>query len=102
MDFVLVILFILMGIVIFVFKRFSHFIYFLAIVDIFLRIIGYLKVLLGIPELTAFFNKYIPASLPAIINTYSSGIFNTILLWMYLIAFIVFESYIIRTFFRKK
>lgn len=98
----LVILVVLIGIVVFVFKQFSSFVYFMAIVDILLRIITFIKLNIGIPELSSFLDAYIPVSIPAIIDTYSTGIFNTILIWGYVIIYIIFETYIIRTFFRKK
>ena len=98
----LVILVVLIAIVVAIFKKFSSFVYFIAIVDIFLRILTFIKIQLGIPELTSFLNKYFPVSVPGIIDAYSSGIFNTILTWGYIIIFIIFEFYIIRTFFKKK
>lgn len=98
----LVILVVLIGIVVFVFKQFSSFVYFMAIIDIFLRIITFIKLNIGIPELASFLNAYIPESIPAIINNYSTGIFNTLLVWGYVLIYIMFESYIIRTFFKKK
>ena len=98
----LVILIVLIGIVVFFFKKFSSFIYFLAIVDIFLRIMTFIKLQISNYEIYSFLNKYIPTSIPSIIDAYSSGILNTILIWLYVIAIIIFESYIIRTFFRKK
>jgi len=98
----LVILIVLIAIVIIFFKRFSSFIYFLAITDIFLRIMTFINVELARLGIYLYLNKYIPASIPSIINSYSSGILNTVLMWLYVIAIIIFESYIIKTFFRKK
>lgn len=98
----LVILVVLIAIVVAIFKKFSSFVYFIAIIDIFLRILTFIKIQLGIPELTSFFNKYFPVSVPGIINSYSNGIFNTILTWGYIVIFVIFEFYIIRTFFKKK
>lgn len=98
----LVILLVLLGVVIFFFRRFSSFIYFIAITDIFLRIVTFIKLELTTGEIFAFLNKYIPANIPAILGNYSSGLLYTILVWLYVIAFIIFEGYIIRTFFRKK
>lgn len=97
----LVILVILIGIVVFFFRRFSSFVYFMAIMDIFFRLIHMFADLLNIYELTMFINKYIPLSIPSIINTYSTGIFNTLLMIGYLILGAIFEFYIIRTFFKK-
>lgn len=98
----LVILLVLLGVVIFFFRRFSSFIYFIAITDIFLRIVTFIKLELTTGEIFALLNKYIPANIPAILGNYSSGLLYTILVWLYVIAFIIFEGYIIRTFFRKK
>lgn len=98
----LVILFVLIGIVIFIFKKFSSFIYFIAIIDILLRIIAFIKLQISNYEIYTFLNKYFPTSIPGILNRYSTGILNTILIWLYVIAMIIFEYYIIRTFIRKK
>ena len=98
----LIILLVLLGLVIFFFKRFSSFIYFIAITDIFLRIVTFIKIELTSGDIYAILNKYIPANILAILGNYSSGLLYTILVWLYVIAFIIFECYIIRTFFRKK
>lgn len=98
----LVILLVLIGIVVFIFKKFSSFIYFIAVIDIFLRIITFIKLQISNSEIYSFLNRYIPTSIPGILNTYSSGILNTILIWLYVIGMIIFEFYIIRTFFKKK
>lgn len=98
----LVVLLVLIGIVVFIFKRFSSFIYFIAIIDILLRILTFIKLQIMSSELYVFLNKYIPTSIPGILNAYSSGILNTILIWLYVIAMIIFEFYIIKTFLHKK
>lgn len=98
----LVILVVLIGVVIFFFKQFSSFVYFMVIVDIFLRLLHTIAINLGIAELTSFVGKYIPTSIPAIIDAYSSGIFNTLLIWGYIILYAIFEFYTIRIFFKKK
>lgn len=98
----LVILVILIGIVIFFFKQFSSFVYFMAIADMFFRIFHLIAVTLNIAEFSAFVNKYIPTSIPGIINTYSTGIFNTLLICGYIILMLIFEFYTIRIFIKKK
>ncbi len=98
----LVILIVLFGLVIFFFKKFSNCIYFLAIVDILLRIITFIKLELLKNELFLFVDKYVPENILNIIGSYSSGLLYTIFVWLYVAAFIIFEFYIIRLFFRRK
>ena len=98
----LVILIVLLALVVLFFKRFSSFVYFLAITDIFLRIITFINAELVRFGISLHLNRYFPASIPSLLNAYSSGILNTVLMWLYVIAIIIFESYIIRTFFREK
>lgn len=98
----LIILVVLIGIVVFFFKQFSSFVYFMAIMDIFLRLFHMIKSCLNIAEFTLFVDKYIPISIPGIINTYSTGIFNTLLILGYIILVAIFEFYTIRIFFKKK
>lgn len=98
----LAIFLILLALVIFFFKRFSSFIYFVAIVDIFLRILTFIKNNVNVPELYALINRYIPENVPSIIGKYTNGIIYTILVWIYVIIFCIFLFYVTRTFFRKK
>ena len=107
----LAILIVLMAVVIFFFKRFDSFIYFIAVVDIFLRILTFIKIHVPVPELKALIGRYFPESIPAIvnkamspniINKYTSGIVNTIFIWVYAIIFMIFLFYTARIFFRKK
>ncbi len=98
----LVIFIVLALIVVILFKSFDSFVYFFAIVDILLRILDFLKQLLNIPELTTFLNQNVPTSILSMINHYSTGVFNQILTWGYLICFIVFEVYLIKYFMKTK
>ena len=98
-----VVIFIVLAlIVVILFKSFDSFVYFFAIVDILLRILDFLKQLLNIPELTTFLNQNVPTSILSMINRYSTGVFNQILTWGYLICFIVFEVYLIKYFMKTK
>ena len=98
----LIVLGVSLVIVFLVFKKFRNLIFFVAIVDIFLRIVTFIKQNVTIPELYDFLNKYIPSSIPNIIDKHVSGFINEILIWLYVVVFIIFEYYIIRAFFRKK
>jgi len=72
----LVILTVLIGIVVLIFKKFSSFIYFIAIVDIFLRIMTFIKLQIPSYEIYALLNKYIPTSIPGILDNYSTVCYN--------------------------
>ena len=87
--------------VIFVFRKFSSFVYAVAIIDIFLRILTFIRDN-SVPELRSLIGKYFPESIPSIIATYSDGIFYTILMWIYVAIFTVFLFYITKYFIHKR
>ena len=98
----LVILIILIVVVIMFFKRFSSFVFFMAIIDIFLRILTFIKDNIGLPDVRALIGKYLPESVFDMINKYSDGTINIILKWAFVIIMIIFLSYIIKIFIHKK
>lgn len=100
MELIIIALLIILTVVFF--RRFSNVVYVICIIDIFLKILNKLDVLLGIPEYSNLVNKYFHNSIQDIINSYSSGIINTIFSWILLGIYIVFLFYVIGTFFRKK
>ena len=102
MDLVILVVFLL--IVAFYFRSFESFVYFMAIVDILLRILSFIASQFGtyIPDIAEFITSNIPANIPSIINAYSTDIFNTLLMLGYLIVFILFEFYMIKYFFKKR
>lgn len=98
-----VILMAIIGAIVFFFKRtFSGFIYSVAVVDIFLRLLAYLKIHLFTGEVASFFINYFPNSIPAIITKYTSSTLENVLIWIYVGIMIIFEFYVMRTFFHKK
>lgn len=98
----LIVLIVLLLLVIMFFKRFSSFVFFIAIMDIFLRIITFIKYNIGLKDVSAIIGKYLPESIIAIIHKYSSGIVATILDWAFVVIMIIFLSYIIKIFIKKK
>ena len=98
----IIILVLLALLVIMFFKRFSSFVFFVAIIDIFLRILTFIKYNIGLKDVSALIGKYIPESIIAIIHKYSSGVVQTILDWAFVIIMIIFLSYIIKIFIKKK
>ena len=83
------------------FKRFSSFVYGFAIIDIFLRIMTFVKNN-TVQELHDLIGKYLPESIASVIGKYTSGIVYTILMWAYVIVFATFLAYIVTYFIKKK
>jgi len=98
----LIALIILMLVVIMFFKRFSSFVFFVAIFDIFFRILTFIKLNITLQDVVVVMNRYIPTGILGIISKYTDGIFTTILNWVYVIIMTIFLFYITRIFFRKK
>ncbi len=101
MDIVLVII-VLGGLAVMIFKKFSSFVYYVAWVDIFLRILAFIASHLPLAFLSNFINTYFPKSVFNIVEIYTSGIFETVFIWLLVILYCVFDFYVARTFFKKK
>ena len=102
MDLILIIIVVAIVIVALFFKDFKSVVYFLGIIEIFLRLIHRIASLIKVNSFNNFLNKYIPTSLESVINTYSSGILNTVLIWILILLFILFEWYLIQYWLKKK
>ena len=100
MDLIVLLLLVILTLIFF--RWFSNVIYIICIIDMFLRILDRLEHLIGIPEFSNLVNKYFHNSILEIINAYTTGIVNLILVWLLLVVYIIFLVYVIRTFFRKK
>ncbi len=102
MDVVLILLVVAIIIVGLFFKDFKSVVYFLGIIDITFRLFHKLIELIKISALTEFVTKYIPSSLESVINHYSTGILNTILIWILFLLYIYFLIYLIKYWVKKK
>lgn len=98
----LIVLIILILVVVMFFKRFSSFVFFMAIIDIFLRIMTFIKNNIGISDISNIIGKYLPESIIHIIHKYTNGIVSTVLDWCFVVIMIIFLSYIIKIFLKKK
>lgn len=101
MDIILVII-VVCAILVMIFKKFDSFVYYVAMVDIFLRILSFIANNIPLDFLSNFINTYFPKSVSNIIDIYSSGIFQTVFMWLLLIIYCIFDFHIIKTFFKKK
>ena len=99
MDAIIFIL--LLIVVIFFFRNFSNTVFFIAIFDIFLRILTFIRDN-TFQEIKTFVKQYFPESIPDIIGKYSEGNLYKILIWVYVIFMCVFLYYIIRIFIKKR
>ena len=96
-----IIFIILLIIVIFFFKRLSNTVFFVAIFDILLRILTFIRDN-TFKEIKDFIGKYFPENIPSIIGKYAKGDLYTILVWVYVILMIIFLYYVIRIFIKRK
>lgn len=84
------------------YRRFSSFIYSFAIIDIFLRILAFLRNNLEVPIIRDFISKYLPESIPSIIAKYTNDLLYSILMWCVAIIYIIFLYYLTIYFIHKK
>lgn len=98
----LIVLIVIILIVVMFFKRFSSFVFAMAIFDIFLRILAFIKNHIGLRDVKSLMNKYFPESVFDIINRYSDGTINLLLKWAFVIIMIIFLFYITKIFIKKK
>ncbi len=104
MYFDLIILIVLLILVIMFFQRFSSFVFFVAIVDIFLRILAFIKNNIGLDDIAHVIGKYLPESVFDIINKYTGSIpvVCTILKWAFVVIMCFFLSYVTKIFLKKR
>lgn len=100
----LIVLIILMIVVLMFFKRFSSFVFMMAIIEITLRIAAFLKNNLGVKSVRNAISKYLPESMFAIIDRYteSGSFFNMALKWSFVVIMIFFLVYIVKIFIKKR
>ena len=84
------------------FKDFKSVVYFIGILDILFRLLHKLIDLINISNLTELIETYIPNSIEAIIDYYSSGILNTVLIWVLFLLYCYFVFYLIKYWLKKK
>ena len=102
MDVVLILLVVAIIIVGLFFRDFKSVVYFLGIIDIAFRLFHKLITLIQLKPVTEFVVKYIPSSLEAVINHYSTGILNTILIWILFLLYVYFLVYLVKYWVKKK
>ncbi len=84
------------------FRRLDSSVYFIASLDIFFRILTFLRDNLGVAEISRFIREYFPESIPGVIYKYTDGILSKVLIWVYVLMFIVFLFYTVRILWKKR
>ena len=102
MSWDLVVIIVLIIAVVLFFRKFSSFVYFIAILDMLLRIFSFIKNNIGFPDVSALIGKYVPSSIPSLIDKYTDDILYIILMWAFVIVMCIFLGYTIRIFWKKK
>ncbi len=98
----LLIIAVLMVIVAIIYKRFSHVIYLLIIIDFFLKIINFVANNIHVAVFKDFVTKYFPSGIEAIISKYTSGLLETILLWVLMVIYAIFLYFLFAKFLKKR
>ncbi len=98
----LVVLIALIVVVVMFFKRFSSFVFLMAIIDMILRILTFIKENIGLPDVKALLDKYIPISIFGIIDKYTTDTINILLKWAFVLIMCIFVYYVIKIFISKK
>ena len=99
-DVVLLIVLIVAGVCFF--RKLDSSVYFIASLDIFFRILTFIKNNLGVPELSVVISKYFPESIPGVVYKYTDGIVSTVLMWIYVLMFTIFLFYTVRILWKKR
>ena len=83
------------------FKDFNAFVYAFVMIDIFLRIVTYLKTYIIKDNAFGFFD-FIPESIPAILKSFDFGTFNDIVMFLYVIIYMIFLGLMFSKFVNRK
>lgn len=83
------------------FKDFNAFVYAFVMIDIFLRIVTYLKTYIIKDNAFGFFD-FIPESIPAILKSFDLGTFNDIVMFLYVIIYMIFLGLMFSKFVNRK
>ena len=97
----LIVLLVILVLILILCRNFASFLYAFAISDIILRIIAFVNSQLAIASVNNVLNKF-TNSIEAMIAADSDGVIYTVLMWIYAVLYMIFVSYLIPTFFRKR
>ena len=84
------------------FRNVNSVIYTICTVDIFFRIVTKIETLINVDKFSFYVNKYIPNNILSIIDKYTSGLLNTIFVWIYIAIYVLFLFLVFKSLFNKK
>ncbi len=97
----IIVIVLLIAFVIFYFRRFSNFVYLIGILDLFFRLMYFLRVNVPVAEVKKLL-AYLPTSMFAVLAKYTKGILYDILAWGLFIILMIFLGYVFKTFIKRK
>lgn len=98
----LVVLVVLLVFVIIYSKRFQTYIFGFGVIDILFRILNIINGFIPFKEVRKIIKTYTPPSVPDVINKYTNGVFNTVLIWVYVVIMAIFLFYVVKIFLKRK
>lgn len=100
----LIVFIIIVLIIVFLFRRFSSFVYAVCALDILYRLLHFIANNVHVKELSNIINKYIPESVVSMISKYTGtgGLLYTLVLWFMFIMYAFLLFYIIRILVKRK
>lgn len=100
----LIVFIIVVLIIVFLFRRFSSFVYAVCALDILYRLLNFIANNVHVRELSNIINKYIPESVVSMISKYTGtgGLLYTLVLWFMFIMYAFLLFYIIRILVKRK
>ncbi len=101
MDIVVIVI-VLLGLAVLVLKKNDSFVYYIAIVDIFLRILDFIANNIDLDVISQFINNNFPNNLFDLVASYTDGIFTTVIFWVLVFLYTVFLARTISVFMKKK
>ena len=96
-----IVLIIALVLIIIFFKDFNAFVYAFVMIDIFLRIVTYLKMNVLKDNAFGFFD-FIPESIPAIIRSFNLGTWTDIIMLIYVVIYMIFLGLLFSKFVNRK
>ena len=98
----LIVLIVLIIFVVIYSKRFQTYFLGFGMIDIAFRILNIIKGYIPNKNIIKLINTYIPSSVYDVICKYTNGIFETVLVFIYVVIMAIFLYYIIRIFIKRK